>query len=59
MIGPAVDSPLDGWPMGTKKPAKELAPATVTSLTAHTAGLTLIAFPPLELAGGQEPSPLL
>lgn len=31
MIGPAVDPLMDGWPMGTKKPAEELAPTTVTA----------------------------
>lgn len=31
MIGPAIDPLMDGWPTGTKKPAEELAPTTVTA----------------------------
>lgn len=31
MIGSAVEPSQDGWPMGLKKPAEELAPITVTA----------------------------
>lgn len=31
MIGPAVDPPVDGWPLGMKNPAEELVPTTETA----------------------------